>query len=152
MNEDQQYHRPVPVPDEMTAGFWEAVGQHELAFQRCRHCGTYAHPPVSFCMGCHNLDRPEFSFEKVSGRGTIVNWTVIADQMVSGFIGSDPIVHVLVRFAEQEDLLFPATLVGDTTGLALGAPVETVIRDVAPGVSLPYFQLVAPLSSSDSKN
>ena len=142
MSDEQKYDRPVPVPDEMTAGFWEAVRRHELSFQRCQHCGTYAHPPVSFCLGCHNLARPEFSFEKVSGRGTIVNWTVITDQMVSGFIGADPIVHVLVRMDEQEDLLFPATLIGSTVGLVLGAPVETVIRDVAPGVSLPYFQLV----------
>lgn len=149
MSEEQKYDRPVPVPDEMTAGFWEAVSRHELAFQRCTHCGTYAHPPVSFCMGCHNLDRQAFSFEKVSGRGTIVNWTVITDQMVSGFLDSDPIVHVLVRLEEQEDLLFPATLIGDTSGLALGAPVETVIRDVAPGVSLPYFHLAAPLGNSD---
>ena len=147
MSEEQKYDRPVPVPDEMTAGFWEAVGRHELAFQRCEHCGTYAHPPVSFCAGCHDLEHPAFSFEKVTGRGTIVNWTVITDQMVSGFIGADPIVHVLVRFDEQEDLLFPATLIGDTSGLALGAPVETVIRDVAPGVSLPYFQLAVPMSS-----
>jgi len=147
LSEEQKYDRPVPVPDEMTAGFWEAVGRHELAFQRCEHCGTYAHPPVSFCAGCHDLEHPAFSFEKVTGRGTIVNWTVITDQMVSGFIGADPIVHVLVRFDEQEDLLFPATLIGDTSGLALGAPVETVIRDVAPGVSLPYFQLAVPMSS-----
>jgi uncharacterized OB-fold protein len=150
MSDDRKYDRPVPVPDEMTAGFWESVGRHELAFQRCKHCGTFAHPPAAFCMGCHNLDRPEFSFEQVSGRGMIVNWTVITDQMVSGFIGADPMIHVLVRMEEQQDLLFPATLIGDSAGLALGAPVEVVIRDVAPGVSLPYFQLAPGAAAAES--
>jgi uncharacterized OB-fold protein len=136
------HDRPIPVPDEATAGFWEAVGRHEVAFQRCQHCGRYAHLPVAFCPGCHNLDDPSFAFERVSGRGKIVNWTVIIDHMVAGFAGSDPIVHVLVVLDEQDDLLFPATLIGDTEGLRLGAPVEFVFRDVAEGVTLPYFQLV----------
>lgn len=141
MSATSGYERPIPVPDETTAPFWEAVARHEVAFQRCQHCGRYAHPPVSFCAACHNLDNPSFTFEKVSGRGRIVNWTVIVDHMVAGFAESGPIVHVLVALDEQEDLLFPATLIGDTSGLRIGAPVEFVFRDVTEGVTLPYFQL-----------
>ena len=137
-----EYQRPIPVPDETTAPFWEAVARHELAFQRCRHCGRFHHLPVSFCRGCHNVEDPQFAFEPVSGRGTIVNWTVIHDHMVMGFQGEEPLVHVLVRFEEQDDLMFPATLVGDTSGLRLDAPVEVVFREVTDGVTLPYFQLV----------
>ena len=136
------YERPIPFPDETTAPFWEAVARHELAFQRCQHCGRFDHLPVAFCKGCHNLDDPSFAFEPVSGRGTIINWTVIHDHMVAGFQGEGPLVHVLVRMEEQDDLCFPATLIGDTSGLALNAPVEVVFREVTDGVTLPYFQLV----------
>jgi uncharacterized OB-fold protein len=135
------YQRPIPVADDSTAGFWEAVARHELAFQRCQHCGRYDHLPVAFCRGCHNVENPLFAFEPVSGRGTIVNWTVIHDHMVAGFQGEDPLVHVLVRMEEQDDLYFPVTLVGDTSRLAVGAPVEVVFREVTEGVTLPYFQL-----------
>lgn len=145
-----QYGRPVPVPDEATAGFWEAARRHELAFQRCQHCGRYAHLPVAFCRGCHNLDQPSFRFERVSGRGQVVNWTVIHDHMVAGFQGSGPLVHVLVEMDEQQDLLFPATLIGDTQGLALRAPVEVVFRDVADGVTLPYFRLAGSAPADGS--
>jgi uncharacterized protein len=135
------YQRPVPVPDETTAPFWEHARRHELAFQRCQHCGRFSHLPVAFCRGCHNLDDPSFAFERVTGRGTVVNWTVIHDHMVAGFQGEDALVHVLVRLEEQDDLYFPATLVGDTSGLTLDAPVRVVFRDVADGVTLPYWQL-----------
>jgi uncharacterized OB-fold protein len=137
----KDYDRPIPVPDEATAPFWEAVAKHEMAFQRCQHCGRFAHLPVAFCRGCHNLDQPSFAFERVSGRGRVVNWTVIHDHMVAGFAGADPLVHVLVAMEEQDDLLFPATLIGNTEGLRLNAPVEVVFRDVTDGVTLPYFQL-----------
>ncbi len=136
------YQRPIPVPDETTQPFWDAVARHEVAFQRCQHCGRFDHLPVSFCRGCHNVEDPQFAFEVVPGRGTIVNWTVIHDHMVMGFQGEDPLVHVLVRFDVQDDLFFPATLIGDTSGLALDAPVEVVFQEVTPGVTLPYFQLV----------
>ncbi len=136
------YGRPIPVPDEDTAEFWEAASRHELVFQRCDHCGRFAHLPVAFCVGCDHLDHPSFHFEPVSGRGTIVSWTVIRDHMVAGFQDEGPIIHVLVEMAEQSDLLFPVSLVGETDGLALGAPVEVVFREVADGVTLPYFQLV----------
>jgi len=135
------YGRPIPVPDEDTADFWEAVSRHELVFQRCQHCGRYAHLPVAFCVGCEHLGDPCFRFEPVSGRGTIVSWTVIRDHMVAGFQGEGPIIHVLVEMAEQSDLLFPVSLVGDPAGLALGAPVEVVFREVTSGVTLPYFRL-----------
>ena len=141
MGAAQEYDRPIPVPDESTAGFWEAVARHEMAFQRCQHCGRFAHLPVAFCKGCHNLDQPSFAFERVTGRGRIINWTVIHDHMVAGFTGEAPLVHVLVAMQEQDDLLFPATLIGDTEGLRLGAPVEVVFREVTDGVTLPYFQL-----------
>lgn len=136
-----EYQRPIPVPDETTAGFWEHARRHELAFQQCRHCGRFAHLPVAFCRGCHNLADPSFEFARVSGRGTVVNWTVIHDHMVAGFQDAGPLVHVLVQLVDQEDLYFPATLIGDTSGLELGAAVEVVFRDVADGVTLPYFQL-----------
>ena len=136
------YDRPIPVPDETTAGFWDGVREHQLRFQRCTHCGHFAHLPVSFCQACHNLADPSFRFQAVSGRGRIVNWTVIHDHMVAGFQGADPLVHVLVEMDEQADLRFPATLIGDPSGLALRAPVQVVFREVTDGVTLPYFELI----------
>ncbi|MFJ6569240.1 Zn-ribbon domain-containing OB-fold protein [Streptomyces sp. NPDC091292] len=137
-----EYAKPVPVPDEETAPFWEAARRHELAFQRCDHCGTYAHPPVSFCRGCHNVAEPSFHFAAVNPRGKILNWTVMRDAMVRGFTDDVPWVHALVSFDDQPSLTFTATLVdGVGDRLKLGAPVEMVFKDVSLGVTLPVFKL-----------
>ncbi|MFI5045671.1 MAG: Zn-ribbon domain-containing OB-fold protein [Acidimicrobiia bacterium] len=136
-----EYAGPIPVPDALTAGFWEHTSRHELAFQRCRQCGRFSHLPVVVCPRCENRDPAKFAYETVSGRGTIVNWTVIRDQMVVGFEDAGPLTHVLVRLDEDDDLMYPATLVGDLDGLALDAPVHVVFRDVTDEITIPYWEL-----------
>ena len=39
------YKKPLPRIDEESRGYWEALGRHELYFQRCRDCGTKRFPP-----------------------------------------------------------------------------------------------------------
>jgi uncharacterized OB-fold protein len=143
-----EYSKPIPIPDEETSPFWKAVRNHELMFQRCQHCGTFAHPPVAFCEHCHNLSDPTFQFEPVDGLGRIVSWTVMWDAMVSGFEGDSPWVHALVEMDQQSGLTFTATLEdGPAPGLTIGAPVEVVFRDVTPTVTLPYFRLQIDIQS-----
>ena len=60
--------RPVPVPDESSAPYWEAAAEHVLAVARCSRCGTFALPPDVVCPHCGSTD-PDFAFEPVSGRG-----------------------------------------------------------------------------------
>jgi hypothetical protein len=31
--------RPPPVPDDQSAGYWEAAARHVLAIARCSRCG-----------------------------------------------------------------------------------------------------------------
>lgn len=137
-----EYTKPLPIPDESTEEFWQNARAHRLVFQRCQSCQAFAHPPVGFCDHCHDLANPSFAFEPVSGRGTIVNWTVMYDPMVTGFGKEEPWVNVLVRMDEQDDLMFMATLEdGRSAGLALNAPVEVTFKDVTPNVTIPYFRL-----------
>ena len=96
---------------------------------------------MTVCPRCQNRDPEKYVYERVSGRGTIVNWTVIRDHMVSGFEESGPVTHVLVRLEEQDDLMYPATLVGDLDGLALDAPVHVLFRDVTDEITIPYWEL-----------
>ncbi len=96
-----QYSKPIPIPDEETAPFWAAAREHQLAFQRCQHCQNFAHPPVTFCEHCDNVADPQFEFAPVSGRGRLVNWTVMYDAMVAGFTDDIPWIHALMRPEEQ---------------------------------------------------
>jgi uncharacterized OB-fold protein len=142
----EEYARPIPVPDEITIGFWQAARHHRLAFQRCEHCGNFAHPPVQFCRNCAELDDPKFEFVPISGKGSIVNWTVMHDAMVVGF--EPPWVNVLVEFPEQKHLFFVAILQdGVVPGLRIGAGVEVIFTDISEDISLPCFRLLDLLPS-----
>ena len=133
--------KPLPVPDEQSSGYWAATGRHRLAIQRCDHCGTYAHPPVVVCLGCLST-APSFSFDQVSGTGTVKSWTVTRTAFLPAFHADLPYVIVEVELAEQPGLSITGRLVdGPDAELALGLPVTTVFNDVAPGLAVPEFAL-----------
>ena len=135
-----EYTKPLPVPDELTLGFWEATKKHALAFQRCQHCGYYAHPPVIFCSHCNALE-PSFVWEPVSGRGTVLSWVVMNDAFTKGFEDEIPWVLVRVVMEEQPDLIFLADLqAGSEAPLQIGTPVEVTFEDVNADITIPHLK------------
>ena len=133
--------RPLPVPDEQSAPYWEAAARHRLAVARCSRCGTFAHPPDVVCQACGSSD-PEFRFREVSGQGRIRSWTVMHQSFVPGFDDLVPFVLVDVELDEQTDLRTIGRLLdGPDAPLRIGARVVVAFEDLAPGVSVPAFAL-----------
>jgi uncharacterized OB-fold protein len=133
----------LPVPDERSAGYWEAAARHQLAIARCSRCGTYSHPPEIVCVACGSLD-PEFRFEPVSGRGRLRSWTTVRQALLPGFEALVPYIIIDVELEEQAELRLTGRLLdGPDAKLAWGAPVKVAFEDVAPGVSIPAFVLDA---------
>lgn len=134
--------KPVPVPDAVSEGFWQAAARHVLAVQRCATCGWYAYPPDVICVNCLSPKR-SFRYEPVSGRGRLRSWTVTHDAFLPGFRADAPYVVADVELDEQPGLRMVGRLAGGDPGrLELGAPVEVVFEDVADGVAVPCFRLV----------
>ena len=61
--------RPVlPLPDKLTAFFWEGAHRGQLMILRCEACGFYVHWPRPICKRCQSFDlKPA----EVSGRGAL---------------------------------------------------------------------------------
>lgn len=134
--------RPLPVPDERSAPFWEAAAEHVLVLARCSRCGAFSHPPDIVCPHCGSAD-PAFAFTPVDGAGTIRSWTVMRQSFLPGF--DVPFVLVDVELAAQEDVRLIGRLVdGPDAVLEVGTAVSVVFEDVAPGVSVPAFALASP--------
>jgi uncharacterized protein len=143
MRTDAELRHPVPVPDQQSGGFWRAAASHRLAMQRCTHCGWLSYPPDLVCMRCLSPD-PDFQWEQVNGRGRLRSWTVIRTAFLPGFAPDVPYVVAAVELEAQEGLQMVARLRdGPNALLAIGAPVDTVFEDVAEGISIPMFRLVA---------
>ena len=136
--------RPVPVPDERSAPFWEAAAEHVLTAARCSRCRAWVMPPDLTCPRCLSTD-PAFVFEPVSGRGTVRSWTVMRQSFLPGFAGDVPFVLVDVELAEQADLRMIGRLLdGPDAPLRVGDQVTAAFEDVAPGVSVPAWTLALP--------
>ena len=133
--------RPVPVPDEESAPFWEAAAAHVLAVARCSRCGSFSIPPDVVCQHCHRGD-PAFVFEPVSGRGVVRSWTVVRQSFLPGFTDDVPFVLVDVELDEQADLRMIGRLLdGPDVALHAGDRVVVAFEDIAPGIAVPAFAL-----------
>ena len=136
--------RPVPVPDETSAPFWDAAAAHVLTAARCSRCGSFSIPPDVVCQHCHST-KPEFAFEPVSGRGVVRSWTVVRQSFLPGFTDDVPFVLVDVELDEQADLRMIGRLVdGADVALHVGDRVVAAFEDIAPGVAVPAFALEQP--------
>jgi uncharacterized OB-fold protein len=93
------------------------------------------------CPHCRHTD-PQFTFEAVSGRGTVRSWTLVNQSFLPGFEDDLPFVLVDVSLAEQDDLRLIGRLVdGPSAPLALGDRVRVAFEDLGDGVLIPAFEL-----------
>lgn len=133
--------RPVPVPDETSAPYWEAAARGVLAIPRCSSCGRFTIPPDQTCPHCGSTD-PAFVFEPVSGRGVVRSWTVMRQSFLPGFADDVPFVLVDVELVEQKELRMVGRLLdGPDVPLRIGDRVRVAFEDAAPGVAVPAFRL-----------
>lgn len=137
--------RPVPVPDDVSAPYWAAAARHELTVARCSDCSAYTVPPDLVCQHCGSTD-PRFTFERVSGRGTIRSWTVVRQSFLPGF--DVPFRLVDVELVEQPELrLIGRLLDGPDAPIAIGDAVTVAFEDIADGVAVPAFERARAESS-----
>jgi uncharacterized protein len=134
--------KPLPVPDSISRGFWEAAASHVLAIQRCDACGHLAQPPVVVCASCMSVETG-FTYAPVDGRGCLATWTIMRDAFLPGFKADIPWVIAEVELDDAPGVRLLARLdAGADEDLKIGLPVRTDFVDVAPGVALPVFRLV----------
>lgn len=141
-------HRPVPVPDEGSAAFWEAAARHVLSLARCAHCGAFTHPPDAVCLHCGSAE-PGFTFVECDGAGMVRSWTVMRQSFLPGFEDDVPFVLVDVELSDPTGIrLIGRLLDGTEADLRAGAPVALAFEDLRPSVSVPAFVL-AELGSAE---
>jgi uncharacterized OB-fold protein len=96
--------RPIPILGVYEKPFWEWIQKRELRLQRCQN-GHYRFPPGPCCPHCSSTVS---SWEKVSGEGRLVSWTVFHRQYFPGM----PPPYTVVCGALVEGPLLIANLVG----------------------------------------
>lgn len=88
-----------PKDDPELTGFFEGCRQHELRLQKCGGCGLLRYPPGYSCPWCAST---EFSWQAVSGKGTIYSYEIVVQAVQRAFREWTPYPVVLVELDEQQ--------------------------------------------------
>ena len=99
--------RLLPRLDDDNREFWTAGERGELVIERCGACGHYVHPPRPICPECLSRD---VGFEPVSGRGSVLSYTV--NHQPWNPTMPPPYVIALVELDEQPGLRLMSNVVG----------------------------------------
>jgi acetyl-CoA acetyltransferase/uncharacterized OB-fold protein len=120
-----------PVTDLDSAAWWEAIGEHRVALQRCGACGRYRFPPGPLCGWCGS---EQVSTVDVSGGGTVYSMVVAHVAVSPGYRGELPYTVATVELDEGPRLL--GRIAGSA---AIGDRVEAVFDDHAEWTELCFM-------------
>jgi acetyl-CoA acetyltransferase/uncharacterized OB-fold protein len=126
---------PLPALEDDTAFFWRACRAEQLTFMRCDACGWFQHPPRPRCHRCHTA---AFTPTLVSGRATLVSWTINHQ----AWMPTMPVPYTLglVEIDEQAGLRLTTRIVECAAeDLVIGMPLAVRFEPVSDEIALPYF-------------
>jgi hypothetical protein len=142
----------IPGMTELTQPYWDAAREGRLIVQECQECHVLRHPPLPECPSCQcYCHGSQLGWREVSGKGTVYTYTVVRHATHHAFAAEIPYVLAIVELAEGPRLVTAITGIAPEE-VRVGQPVRAVFREVADGVTLPYFELAAqqpPLSAEE---
>lgn len=126
----------VPPPDEVTAGWWAATGEHRLTVQTCCACSGLQHPPRAVCIHCGRTD--ELSLQDTRGVGVVDSFTVGHQAPVKDL----DVPYVIARVRLDEGVVLLSRLEGrdDLDAWQIDDQVTVDWVDLADGRALPIFR------------
>ena len=83
----QSASKPVPVPDEVSAPFFDGARQDRLILQHCATCDRWSFPVRERCPHCFAA---KLAWRPASGRATLYTFTIMHQVMNPGFATSVP--------------------------------------------------------------
>lgn len=119
--------RPQPSLGQHDRPYWEFAARGELRVQACRRCGRLRYPPGPSCPQCLCQ---EAEWQRLSGRGRVVTWTVFHRP----YFPDIPVPYAVVSVETEEGPLLIGNFV-DAKGMrpAVGLSVRAVFEDVSFG-------------------
>ena len=122
----------IPVPDELSQPFWDAVNERRLVLQNCTACDKLQYPPQSACQVCGSADGLEW--KEVEGKGRIAAYIVIEDGRLNRRMPDQPYNLAMVTLDQDPTVNFYSNLPGvPAYEVPVGAAVEVTFEEVAPG-------------------
>ncbi len=130
--------KPVPIPDSISAPFFDGARQGRLMLQCCAACGKWSFPVRERCPHCFAA---KLEWRQASGRGTLYTFAIMHQVMNPGFAGAVP--YNIAQIDLEEGVRMTSNVVGiPNNALKIGMKLEAIFEDVGQDVSLPKFRPV----------
>lgn len=130
----------IPVADELSKPFWDAVNDKRLVLQHCAACNKLQYPPQKSCQVC---GKSELTWKPVSGKGHIATYIVIEDGRLNRRMPDQPYNLAMITLDEDPTINFYSNLPGTPPyKVPVGAAVEVTFEDVAPGQLIHEWRVV----------
>ena len=121
----------IPVADDLSKPFWDAVNERRLVLQYCTVCNKLQYPPQPTCQVCGSADQLEW--KEVEGKGHVATYIVIEDGRLNRRMPDQPYNLAMVTLDEDTSVNFYSNLPGTPPyQVPVGAAVEITFEEVAP--------------------
>ena len=136
--------RPLPELTLASEWFWTSGADGVLRIQGCQDCGRLVHPPTPVCPSCRSRSSKPVA---VSGRGTVVGYTVNAHQWHPDF--EPPYVIANIALVEDPSVHLTTNIIGCApTDVTIGQEVSVRFEQYE-DVWLPLFEPTGALDPVD---
>lgn len=121
----------IPVPDEVSQPFWDAVQERRLIVQKCSGCSTLQYPPRATCQDCNSA---ELTWVETSGKGHVLTWGVLEDSHLPVRAADQPLNLAVVTLDEDPNINFYSNLPGTPVRqVKVGDAVEVTFVEAPDG-------------------
>jgi uncharacterized OB-fold protein len=121
----------IPVPDEVSQPFWDAVQERRLIVQKCSGCNTLQYPPRAACQDCNSN---ELTWVETSGKGHVLTWGVLEDSHLPVRAADQPLNLAVVTLDEDPNINFYSNLPGTPVRqVKVGDAVEVTFVEAPDG-------------------
>jgi uncharacterized protein len=135
----QTASKPVPMPDTVSATFFDGARDGKLMLQHCASCGCWSFPVRERCPHCF---AGSLGWRAASGRGTLYTFAIMHQVMNPGFADSVP--YNVSQIDLEEGVRMISNVVGvDNGALHIGMKLEVCFEDVGDNVCIPKFRPAA---------
>ena len=119
-------NKPMPVPTEISAPFWEGLKAERLLIQQCNQCNDWVFYPRRHCPQCFAHD---LSWREVSGGATLYSFTVTRIATLPDF--ADEMPQMLAVIELDQGVRINSNLVGlDESEVKIGMRLQPVFAEV----------------------
>ena len=128
--------KPAPVPDEISAPFFNGARENRLILQHCTGCDGWSWPVRERCPHCFAA---KLEWRQASGRGTLYTFTIMHQVMNPGFASAVP--YNVAQVDLDEGVRMTSNVIGIANdALRIGMRLEALFEDVGDGVRIPKFR------------